>query len=123
MQTIQGIPVEEYFRYHPTQTEERRRKHETANTACLQLFRNLSRNADPAIVRDLLRDFNAMISHLVDDHLCRNWAIKSLESAGQSAISQDVEGVLMHVQQVRMFVNQGITVDELKLLADNAPLS
>ena len=123
METIQGIPVDKYFEYHPPQTEERRRKHEINNTACLQLFYKLSKTDDPQIIRESLREFNALMSHLLDDHLTRSWALKSLELAGQSALSQDRESVLMCIQQVRMFVNQGITIDELKPYWIGAPLS
>ena len=111
---IEGIPVSEYFRYHPPVTEARKQKHETANTACLKLFNELYKTSDLEEIRRQLRVFTALMTNLVDNHTCRNWAIKSLEAAGNAATNQDQEAVLMHIQQIRMFINQGITIDELQ---------
>lgn len=114
-QLIQGLPVSEYFKYHPPQTEERKAKHEKANKSSLELFYGLSNAVTVEQVQALQLIFAQFsIDQLIENELCRTWAKASLDRAGESAIARDTEGILMHVQQVRMFINQGITVDELK---------
>ena len=33
---MSGLPIEEFFKYHPPQTEERQQKHDAVNAAALQ---------------------------------------------------------------------------------------
>jgi hypothetical protein len=41
---MQSIPIEEYFRYHPPQTAERKASHEAINTAALDFAKIIEAN-------------------------------------------------------------------------------
>lgn len=73
---MKELPIEEYFKYHPPTTEERKNKHNLVNEAAL--------------------NFAQIIDDCVQDIDCKKMA-------------------MFAVQQARMFSNQGITVDELRM--------
>lgn len=70
------LPIEEYFRYHPPVTADRKRKHDRINSLALE--------------------FAKVIDVEIIDEDCKKMALFAL-------------------QQCRMFCNQGVTVDELKM--------
>lgn len=70
------IKLEDYFKYHPPTTEERKRKHDLINSAALA--------------------FAQVLDYEVEDEECKKMAFYA-------------------IQQARMFANQGIVIDELKI--------
>lgn len=116
------LPIEEYFKYHPPTTPERIALHDRVNRESLEICKALI-NAD-AIFSDKEVDRICdraikLASETCWDEECVTWAIKSIDKARQVAIIIPPEetreaDILMHVQQFRMFLNQGITVDELR---------
>ena len=122
------ISLEEYFKYHPPTTEERKQKHDIINNASLQFAK------DPG----LYSWFVGVIRENVHDEQTQRMAIASANLA-LLLIEHDEESVapieeviqswwqsisdipkqelfLYLVQQSRMFANQGITLDDLSKL-------
>ena len=123
------LPIEEYFRYHPPTTPERIALHERVNRESLEIcnalisadaiFSNkeIDRICDQAI---------KLASETCWDDECVTWAVKSIDKAREVAIICPPEetreaDILMPVQQFRMFLNQGIRVDELKQRQSSPP--
>ncbi len=109
-----GIPIGEYFRYHPPQTEVRKVKHQRVNDECLEVAKALTQPflSDLEINRGVAQ-LRALTQN-VFDALCVKWATTSIDFVQAAAKSGDEESIIMHIQQVRMFLNQGITIDELR---------
>ena len=107
------LPIEEYFCYHPPETQERKAKHDQVNDICLKVARKLTQpflnNKEIAEGVDMLQ----ALTQTVSDAICIKWATNSIEWAQRFAALGEEEGVLMSIQQCRMFLNQGITIDEL----------
>jgi hypothetical protein len=125
---MSDLPIEEYFRYHPPTTEERKQKHDVINNAALQFAK------DPG----LYSWFTNLIRENVEDEKTQQMAIASTNLAlllvnHDEESSVPIEQIILSwweqvrsipkeelflylVQQARMFSNQGITVDELKLI-------
>lgn len=108
------IPLEEYFRYHPPTTEERKAKHNEVNDICLKVARKLTQ---PFLSHKEIADGVDMLqalTQLVSDAVCLKWATNSIEWVQRFAALGEEESVVMSIQQCRMFLNQGITIDELR---------
>lgn len=113
------IPLEEYFRYHPPTTEERKAKHNEVNDTCLEVAKALTQPfLSYAEIHAGIGKLKAL-AQIVKDETCLKWANWSIQSvwAVVKDGDGDTEGVVMHIQQVRMFLNQGITIDELRALS------
>lgn len=129
------FPLEEYFRYHPPTTPERVALHARVNTmaleCCKELFEAIDYNGEPSDldpkrveshrkVRRIGLAVSAVTKALIEieeitqDQTCITWARNALHSAEVYACGQYKEGVLMAVQQCRMFLNQGVTMDSLE---------
>jgi len=137
-----NISLEEYFKYHPPQTEERKQKHKIANNAAFELVVNLFDLIDKKqeliesqtnnLIGKLINNHNAMIKiafgykkkiePLFNDSLCKKYfefvfeeildAI-NYEYNNKIKAAETKEKFLMFAQQARMFSNQGITIDSL----------
>lgn len=116
------LPIEEYFKYHPPTTPERIALHDRVNRESLEICKDLIA-LDPIRCGsdDILKikdRADKLIVEICVDSSCNNWAFDAIAQAQQAAILATRVGrsttILMHVQQFRMFLNQGITVDELK---------
>ncbi len=113
------LSIEEYFKYHPPTTPERIALHDRVNRDTLEICKAFiaSKNDVEALA---IRDAAILLADEVClDLSCNDWAKGSIKEAlkiAASYLNKDVkaEAILMHVQQFRMFLNQGITVDELK---------
>lgn len=115
---INGIELEEYFRHHPPQTEERRLKHDRVNAAMLEYCQSLLEWRDGATPRSDLEWYRSKVAYdikdICQDGVCLGWAEDAMSKAYHACIAKQTEAVLMHVQQARMFLNQGIMIDELR---------
>lgn len=108
------IPVEEYFKYHPPKTEERIRKHSIANELMLNAFLKLSEPLTEIEAGEFYISLTDTIFNLVSDINCLAWCVDSIENAFAFVDRYDMTSTLMYIQQARMFLNQGITIDELR---------
>jgi hypothetical protein len=110
------IPIEEYFRYHPPTTEERKAKHNEVNDICLKVARDLTQPFLSCAEVGAGMDKLIALTQLIKDETCLKWANWSIDSLWVVVKNRggDTESVIMRIQQVRMFLNQGITIDELK---------
>jgi hypothetical protein len=112
------LPIEEYFRYHPPTTPERIALHERVNRESLEIckaFIELKNYNEWLAIRD------AAILLAIDvccDETCLAWAKSAIDSVTGVYSMANTEArstaILMNIQQFRMFLNQGITVHELK---------
>lgn len=109
-----ALPLVEYFKYHPPLTEERRQKHSRVNEESLSVCKELMATSNPEKIEACYKQMLALIAAVCEDELCAGWANNAISRAAQSALIEEPTDVLMYIQQARMFMNQGITVDELK---------
>jgi hypothetical protein len=119
------MELEEFFTYHPIKTENRKKLHELNNQLCLELA-SLIEDSDSS-VQDILSKMN-FIHHFIDVHIkneqTRKWLMpefERLELLINIHINKDdylLDNIVKHIQIVRMFVNQGITFDELEELEE-----
>jgi len=119
------LPIQEYFKYHPPTTEERKRLHNSANELTLKLCLDLDRvygdaaNGYEPIPRNELDEMSDQLTlsftGLTSDQDCLNWASHSLDTMFISLNSQGFGSteILMYCEQIRMFLNQGITIDDV----------
>jgi hypothetical protein len=124
-----SLPIEKYFRYHPPNTPERKALHDRVNQESLELAKALIEISGQAAQSDKptkWQDYEsawdeqttkarALALAVCKDSTCRAWANTAIEMITE--YSNDPQGIMMCVQQMRMFLNQGITIDELVLLA------
>ena len=106
------IPIEEYFRYHAPDTEERKAKHEAVNSNALALA--LALDAASKAIDDLMR----AVQKNVYDPDCR---MQAFEVARELHELFSFKKYLFIVQQIRMFANQGITIDALRDKIEKKP--
>ncbi len=114
------LPIEEYFRYHPPTTPERMALHDRVNRDSLEICKAFEAAKNEAEVL-AIRDAAILLAEEVClDKTCLDWATDAIVDAACSAFADSncrenrSTSILMHVQQFRMFLNQGITIDELK---------
>jgi hypothetical protein len=119
------LPIEEYFKYHPPTTPERIALHERVNQKSLEICKMFiaAKNITEILAT---RDAAKLLAEDVcGDLACLDWARDTIDDAAKSAsVSLDPIdwqehreiSILMHVQQFRMFLNQGITIDSLTQL-------
>jgi hypothetical protein len=108
-------PVAECFCYHPP-GESRKKKHEQINQLAKQSYDRLLKNCEE--ISDchywcgqalILDDLQRFAFEVCDDLLCIQWALRSIEN-----MTNKPETMLMKLQQYRMFLNQGVTIDSLQ---------
>lgn len=113
--------LQEYFKYHPPVTEERVVLHSKVNKmtleCCEELFLAIDYKAASrqALAQGAVAKALSEIDAIVQDPTCAAWARNALHSAEVYACGCYKEGVLMAVQQCRMFLNQGVTMDSLEI--------
>jgi hypothetical protein len=126
---MQEIPIEEYFKYHPPQTEERKAAHERIGSITLSLCQRLieldtsTGNSDAQI--QLIE--NLRLFELCGEPECRIWIVSAIADLKRFLVDRQMgdsqcltnaqarSEILKHIQQIRMFANQGVTLDELRL--------
>jgi hypothetical protein len=111
--TMLQLPIEEYFRYHPPTTPERQQKHALVNDASLQYCQALLEWPHGENLIASITTIQDAAKSVCTDETCLRWAMSAIDRAWRSSGEGDDVGVLMHVQQARMFLNQGVTIDEL----------
>jgi hypothetical protein len=109
------VNLADYFKYHPPISEERKLAHETVNRLCLVACENLFASQLPDIVEKVCTGLASALLNLTRDAVCGRWITNAIDRLKESALSGDEEAILMLIQQARMFANQGITLDELRL--------
>ena len=115
---MMDFPIEEYFRYHPPLTPERVAKHDAVNQKTLEVCKDLILSSSKSL-QEIFNDLESLIEDSCSDPVCKSWAHQQLqpfETLMHNTYSQaDPMAVIMHCQQIRMFLNQGITIDEMKV--------
>jgi hypothetical protein len=106
-------PLEHYFKYHPATTPERIDLHRRANALAFEACSIMINDSNASEVDFAVRTVLDTIPKLTIDVPCRTWANCAVRDAGKQALVDNHEAVLMHMQQCRMFLNQGITMDSL----------
>lgn len=102
-----GINIEEWFKYHPPETEERKAKHSKINGLALSAGKLSQIPASDAIAESskLVKELREAIS-----------VPELKEWAGMNIAFHDDDSAfdrLMKIQQLRMVANQAATVEEL----------
>jgi hypothetical protein len=108
-----AINIEEYFQYHKPKTQVRIDRHNAVNEKILSVYETCKNRAmlnnEVEEIRTQLIDFAISVT---ENELCLQWAINVILKID----TYDVRDFLMKLQQIRMFLNQGITIDEILLL-------
>ena len=135
------VSIEDYFKYHPPTTEIRKKAHEKINAGALSLAKTLIETCikiDDLKFSDLtqklekhslllfgekaLIDYMLTIKDLVKDETCLSYCFKAGEQlkhainyayADEDNLKTRVTETLMTIQQIRMFGNQGVTIDDI----------
>jgi hypothetical protein len=107
-----AVDIEEYFGYHPPRTQGRIDKHNAVNEAVLRAYQACKNRAmlsdEIEEIKTQLIDFAISVT---ENELCLQWAINNALKID----TYDDKDFLMKLQQIRMFLNQGITIDEIIL--------
>jgi hypothetical protein len=113
----------EYFKYHPVTTTERQAAHDVVNATAFALCEQLWSLIDASdnmysnqYLSDGLKLKNvscAVIRGQFKDAVCHFWMEESMGRLEKAIYQLEKTSVLMCVQQIRMFANQGITLDSL----------
>ena len=106
----------EYFNYHPPETQKRRDAHNVVNSLSLETCEALFTTFDENLIDTICAKCLKGLLEATHDLVCQRWIGRSIDLAKSAAICGDKESTLMCIQQARMFANQGVTVDELKVL-------
>ena len=109
------VNLADYFQYHPPKTDARRIAHDSVNYLCLMACQSLFATNDPAIVRQICNELSDRLFEITQEPVCLKWIKASLDRIKDTLICCDEESTLMLIQQVRMFANQAVTLDELRL--------
>jgi hypothetical protein len=122
------LPIEEYFKYHPPTTPERIALHDRVNRESLEICKAFIESKNDIEWLAIRGAAMLLADEVCHDKTCNDWAKSAIEEASKIAASylnKDIkaEAILMHIQQFRIFLNQGIVVDELKLNQSQAKLS
>ncbi len=115
------LPLEEYFKYHPPTTPERIALHERVNRDSLEICRAFIAATNTVEILAIRDAAILLADEVCHDGTCLDWAKEAIQTAVRCASIDPIgrqghrtTSILMHVQQFRMFLNQGVTVDELK---------
>jgi hypothetical protein len=121
--------LEDYFKYHPPTTEERRVAHNQVNASALRLctmlwilVEEMPKDADHELTVQYLQNSVSVLNNEVEtivstfsDETAKKWAKHAATILRRDGIeAMDKESILMGVQQIRMFANQGVTMDSLE---------
>ena len=104
--------LEEFFTYHPPVSQERKDAHKLVGELCLNACLDFSRSGSEGESERIYSDFRDRLMTMTRDVTCQKWMLKSFDDLLLAVRDGSIEGVLMHAQQLRMFANQGITIDE-----------
>ena len=108
------VNLVDYFQYHPPKTEARKISHDSVNHLCLMACQSLFATSDTAIVHQICNDLSDRLFEITQEPVCLKWIKESLDRIKDTLICCDEESTLMLIQQVRMFANQAVTLDELR---------
>jgi|GEM_PF-5108464 len=107
-----GIPLSDWFKYHPPKTEYRKAKHEAVNNLSLALAQNI----DCMSWDDASKSAIAQIIELLDNPT-KESTVKVTEwishLSDQLKAESNPDNKMMLIQQIRMFANQAITFESL----------
>ena len=109
------VNLVDYFEYHPPRTEARKIAHTSVNHLCLMACQSLFATTDEAIVHQLCDELSNALLEITQEPICFKWIKASIDRIKDTLICCDEESTLMLIQQVRMFANQAVTLDELRL--------
>lgn len=124
------LPIEEYFRYHPPTTPERIALHERVNRESLEIYQTIlgfNRKCNSGDFKAIEEKCKRLIIDCLGDGNSpfkngAKIALQELKEASTDGYGQSDwlepdridEDILTFILQFQMFLNQGITVDELK---------
>jgi hypothetical protein len=109
--------VDDFFRYHPPQTEVRKKYHELINKSTTdtakQLICLIGHSREGFYWERIINNAISNALECCQQPICLQYAIAALR-----AIENNQASILMGMQQYRMFLNQGITLIEVNLQKD-----
>lgn len=103
-ETYLGISLDDWFTYHPPVTESRKRAHELVGTYCRKACEDYTYLTDR---------FESDIMGFVHEVVIQSMITK-LFTELYSAAAFGGNAKMFAIQQIRMFANQAITIQELK---------
>lgn len=108
------VNLVDYFQYHPPKTKARKISHDSINHLCLMACQSLFATNDTTIVDRICNELSDRLFEITQEPICLKWIKASLDKIKDTLIYCNEESTLMLIQQVRMFANQAVTLDELR---------
>ena len=110
--TYDDREIEEFFTYRAPTTQERKDAHKLVGQMCLDVCIELLGSDDEGDNERIYSGFRDRLTAMTKNSICQKWMTKSFDDLLLAVRARSEECILMNVQQLRMFVNQGITMDE-----------
>jgi hypothetical protein len=127
-----GVPLEDWFTYHPPQTKEREEKHRVCNTLALAIAKDIIYSCNvlhyKPSMESLIDLINNKVLRLKATKLARSLETEirlyqykcKLQLIGITPSKERfTSNILIVIQQIRMLANQSITMDYLIYREDN----
>lgn len=110
-------PLQDYFSYHPTQDPETLAIYTRINTELCSICQRLLYTSNYVEIDRIQADLAAFIEELKLSDMYKKWIAlardRAISAAKYQLVSSRESYILMHMQSVRMFCNQGVTMDRL----------
>jgi hypothetical protein len=109
--TLKIEDLDDFFRYHPSQTDARKELHELINKSTTdtakQLICLIGHSREKFYWERIINNAISNALECCQQPICLQYAIAALR-----AIDKNQTSILMGMQQYKMFLNQGITLDK-----------
>ena len=107
-----GIPLSDWFKYHPPTTEARKAKHEAVNKLSLTLAQNIGCMRWDEILKSTIAQIIGLFDNPTKESTVKviEWILNLRD---QLNAESDPDNKMMLIQQIRMFANQAVTFESL----------
>ena len=107
-----GIPLSDWFKYHPPITEKRKAKHEAVNKLSFALANSVGSMSWNEISESTIAQIVGLFDHPTNESTVKviEWIVNLHD---QLNTESDPCNKMMLIQQIRMFANQAITFEAI----------
>lgn len=107
-----GIPLSDWFKYHPPTTESRKAKHEAINKLSFTLANSVGSMGWDEISKSAIAQIIGLFDNPTKESTVKviEWILNLRD---QLNAESDPDNKMMLIQQIRMFANQAVTFESL----------
>jgi len=107
-----GIPLSDWFKYHPPTTEDRKAKHEAVNRLSFVLASSIDSMGWDEISKEAIAQIIGLFDSPAKESTVKvtEWILNLHD---QLKAESNPENKMMLIQQIRMFANQAVTFESL----------